>query len=320
MEKIWVINDPDQYLEPRGKQRITREKPLPDEKDPALAFTLSLLFWGTGQLYNGQRAKGMSYICLVICGNAIALLAFTFQQEIPFYLGFYGISPARAVLAAAFLLLFCLLFWVYNASDAYHTAARTRQTPFTGVSSRAYPGLCSLLVPGWGQFLNGQPIKGGLIAGCAVLGFFSLIFFQNIMQVWPSLENSESRIIVEGVLLLSLVTLPLMPVLWIFSIFDAWRVSRDDIKKESLLERLKAANNRRRTQGWVRGVFPQIKTTLILLAILTVLVLIVSHFYFPRNFYQAYLTKALMWSSEQGMVLIPELISKILAVLHATRM
>jgi TM2 domain-containing membrane protein YozV len=320
MEKVWVIKDPDQYLNSRKTQLATQALSLPEEKDPALAYTLSLLFWGAGQLYNGQRVKGLSFICLFMYGNAVALLTFTFQHELPFYLGFYGVSPAQAILAAAFLLLFCLFFWIFNASDAYYAAAKTRHTPFTGVSNPAYPALCSLLLPGWGQFLNGQPIKGSLIAGCAVLGFFSLIFFQNALQVWPSLENSASRIVVEVVLVLSLFTLPLMPVLWIFGVFDAWKVSRDDIKKESIIERLKATNNRRRTHGWVRGVFPQIKRTLILLAVLAVLVLVISHFYFPRHFYQSYLTKALMWSSEQGMVLVPELIKKIIAALPATCM
>jgi TM2 domain-containing membrane protein YozV len=317
MDKIWVIEDPDEYLKPRRKQQITEEIPPPAEKDPALAYSLSLLFWGTGQLYNGQRAKGLSYICILLYGNVFALLAFLFQQELPFYLRFFSISPAQSVLAAAFLLIFILIFWVSNASDAYHTAIKARQTPFTGVSSHAYPVFCSLIVPGWGQYLNGQPVKGGLFAGCAVLGIFSLISVQVIMQVWPFLESSNSRIIVEGVLLLSVFSLLPMPLLWILSGFDAWKVSHDYIKKEPFFERLKAANNRRRTQGWVRGVIPQVKTTFLLAFFLTILVIIISRYYFPRNFYRGYLSEILSWSSKHGMVLIPELITRIITVFPA---
>ena len=319
MEKVWVIKDPDEYLKPRRPQRITKEVPPPPaEQDPALAYTLSLLFWGMGQLYNGQRTKGISYICLLLFGNAVALLAVMFQ-EIPFYLRLFSISPAQAVLVAAFLLFCILIFWFSNASEAYHTAIKARRTPFTGVSSRAYPVLCSLLVPGWGQFLNGQPVKGGLFAGCAVLGIFSLISVPGILQAWPFLESSDSRLIVEGVLLLSLLSLLPVSILWILSVFDAWKVSEDYIKKEPLLERLKAANNRRRTQGWVRGIFPQIKTTLLLALFLTILVIIISRYYFPRNFYHGYLSEAHRWSSKQGMVLIPEIISRIIALLPATQ-
>jgi TM2 domain-containing membrane protein YozV len=314
MEKVWVIEDPDEYLSPRRTKQIPEEVSPPVEKDPALAYTLSLLFWGSGQLYNGQRAKGLNYIGLALYGNALALLLFMFQREVPSYLFFYRISPAQAVLAAALLLFCCLIFWVSNASGAYHAAMKARQTPFPGVSSRAWPVFCSLLVPGWGQFLNAQPVKGSLFAIYAAFGIFSLIAVPGILQAWPYLENSDFRLIVEGVLLLSLLILLTVPVLWILSAFDAWKVVQDDIKKEPLLERLKAANNRRRAYGWVRGVFPQIKRTLLLAFFLSSLIIIVR-FYFPWNYYREYIMKALSWSAKQGMMLIPELVRGIVTVL-----
>jgi TM2 domain-containing membrane protein YozV len=317
VEKVWVIKDPDEYLKPRRTPRITKEVSPPAEQDPALAYTLSLLFWGSGQLYNGQRAKGLSYIGLAVYGNAFALLLFMFQQEIPFYLRFYGISPAQAVLVAAFLLFCCLFFWVSNASNAYHAAMKARRTTFTGVTGRAWPVFCSLLVPGWGQFLNGQPVKGGLLTASATFGIFSLIAVLGIPQVWPFLEDSYSRLIVEIVFLLSLFSLLPMPFLWLLGVFDAWKVVQDDIKKEPLLERLKAANNRRRVYGWVRGVFPQIKSTLMLALFLIILIIITVRFYFPWNYYREDLMNALSWSSKQGMMLIPELIRRIITVLPA---
>jgi len=317
VEKIWIIKDPDEYLKPRPTQWTEKEASPPAEQDPALAYTLSLLFWGSGQLYNGQRAKGLSYIGLALCGNAFALLLFMFQQEIPFYLRICGISPAQAILVAAFLLFCSLFFWVSNASDAYHAAMKARQTTFTGVTGRAWPVLCSLLFPGWGQFLNGQPVKGGLFAISAMFCIFSLISALGIPQAWPFLEDSNSRFIVEIVFLLSLFALLPMPFLWVLGVFDAWKVVQDDIKKESLLERLKAANNRRRVYGWVRGVFPQIKRTLMLALFLIILIIITVRFYFPWNYYREDLMNALSWSSKQGMMLIPELIRGIITVLPA---
>src|SRR5512147_936174 len=130
MEKVWVIADPDEYLNPRRTQRITEEE-SPVEKDPALAYSLSLLFWGVGQLYNGQRAKGLNYICLAVYANALAVLLFMFQEELPLYLRFFSISPAQTVLAAELLLFFFVILWISNASDAYHSAIKTRRTPFT---------------------------------------------------------------------------------------------------------------------------------------------------------------------------------------------
>ncbi|MGE5809768.1 MAG: hypothetical protein ACM32I_11645, partial [Nitrospirota bacterium] len=232
MEKVWVVADPDEYMNPRRIKRITGDASPRNEKDPALAYTLSLLFWGSGQLYNGKRTKGLIYACLALYGNALAILLFTFQEELPLYLRFFSISPAQAMLAAEFLLFFFLFFWISNASDAYHTAIKSRRTQFTGVSSRAWPLICSLLVPGWGQFLNGQPVKGGLFAVIAAFGTFSLVSVLGILSAWPFLEDSSSRLIVEGVLLLSLFSLLPMPFLWALGSFDAWKVAQDDIKKE----------------------------------------------------------------------------------------
>jgi hypothetical protein len=96
-------------------------------------------------------------------------------------------------------------------------------------------------------------------------------------------------------------------------------VSHDDIKKDPLLERIRATNYRRQSQGWVRGVFPQIKTTLLLALFLSILVIIINQYYFPRNFYRGYCAEALRSSSKQGMVLIPDLISRIIAVLPASQ-
>lgn len=317
MEKVWVIENPDEYLKPRPTPRSAQEDSLPTEADPALAYTLSLLFWGSGQLYNGQRAKGLDYVCLALYGNVVGILLFMFQQEVPSYLRFYHISPAQAVLAAALLIFTSLIFWISNASDAFHTAVKARRTQFQGVSSRFWPPICSLLVPGWGQFLNGQPVKGGLFAVVAAFGIFSLISVLGVLLAWPFLEDSFSRNIVEGVLLISLFSLLPMPFIWILGAFDAWKVTRDDIKKEPLLERLKAANNRRRDQGWVRGVFPQIKRTFLLGLFLTILVVVIARNYFPWNYYREFLTEAMRWSTKQGMALIPEFFGRVIAVLPA---
>ena len=317
MEKIWVIKDPDEYLEPRPAQWIEKEASHPVEQDPALAYTLSLLFWGSGQLYNGQRSKGLNYVCLALFGNALAILLFMFQEELPLYLRFFSISPAEAVLVAELLLFFFLFFWISNASDAYHTAIKARRTPFIGVLSRVWPTICSLLVPGWGQFLNGQPIKGGMFAVFAAFGIFSLVSALGIVQAWPFLEDSFSRLIVEVVLLVSLFSLLPMPFLWTLGSFDAWKVTQDDIKKEPFLERLKAANNRRRNQGWVRGLFPQIKRTLLLASILTILAAVIARYYLPWSYYREYVVDTMRLSAKQGMVLIPEFLRRIVAVLPA---
>jgi hypothetical protein len=61
MEKVWVIEDPDEYLRPQNTKRLTTESPAPIEKSPAVAYSLSIFFWGGGQIYNDQRVKGLLF-------------------------------------------------------------------------------------------------------------------------------------------------------------------------------------------------------------------------------------------------------------------
>ncbi len=314
MEKVWEIKDPDQYLHPQKKKRITRE--LPPSKNPARAYTLSLFFWGGGQSYNEQRGKGLLFqLSLIIFCLGIALSLIYWKPLLEF-LHSHGLSNADTFLGTEVLFFFILIFWMYNAGDAYHMAAKTGRKPFRGVHSRVYPFLCSLLIPGWGQFLNGQPIKGSIFSGFSILGLFSLVSIPSVFVAWPFLEISETRFVVEEILLLTVLFAPLIPFIWLFGSYDALKVSLDDLKKEPFFERIKSANNRRRTQGWVRGVFPQIKSTVVL-GLVLIFLLIAAYHYVPAllNYYQDQLSDIQAGMQKQGMTILPELINKLLSLM-----
>lgn len=157
MEKVWVVKDPDQYLSSQKTRRITRQLPPRVEKNPAVAYTLSLFFWGAGQIYNGQKRKGLWFLFSMLLSCIGAVLSLVYWEPLFHMLRSYDISCMSIFIAAEVLFFCALVFWNYNAGDAYHTAVRARTTPFTEVPSRVYPFLCSLLIPGWGQHLNVQP-------------------------------------------------------------------------------------------------------------------------------------------------------------------
>ena len=312
MEKVWVVEDPDEELQRRKARRVT--KVLADEKSPARAYTLSLLFWGVGQNYNDQRGKGLLFQLFMLAFCTGAVLSLFFRDSLLQFLRSHEISAARVFILVELLLFCALVLWICIAGDAYHTAKKLRTRPFSGMQSRVYPFLCSLLVPGWGQFLNGQPIKGSMYAGLSVLSLFSIISIPAILMAWPSLEASETRFIVEEIFTLAVLFAPLIPFIWIFGSYDALKVSSDDLKKEPFFDRIKYANNRRRAQGWVRGVFPHIKSTIILGLFLIVLVVVVNHT-FPEGFYRDQLTYAQAWLHKQGMTIAPELFGRVLSVM-----
>jgi len=314
MEKVWVIRDPDEQPQGYKTRRLTKEMLPSDGKNPAAAYSLSIIFWGGGQIYNDQRGKGLLFLFTMVTLSAGAVLFLINGGPLLQVLHSYKISVADVFLAAEILFLFALIFWMFNAGDAYHKAVKARTMPFAGIQSRAYPFFCSLLVPGWGQFLNGQPIKGSMYAGFSVLGIFSLVSIPSVLLVWPSLEAVESRHIIEEIFLLSVLFAPSIPFIWLFGSFDALKVSLDDIKKESLFDRITYANNRRRTQGWLRGVYPHIKTTVFLMLFLTFLVIVVDRS-FLMDYYYDQLTHVQARLQELGMTIVPEVINRVLSLM-----
>jgi TM2 domain-containing membrane protein YozV len=181
-----------------------------------------------------------------------------------------------------------------------------------GIRSRVAPFLASLVAPGWGQFLNSQALKGSIHSGLAVVGAFAVLSFLATLAVWPELDASDARFIVEGISAVSLLLLPLVPLLWAVSAYDALKVSLDDLKKEPLWERIKAAYYRGRTQGWVRGVFPQIKGTFLLVLFLVFFVIVV-YSWFPVRYYAGLLEWVKGALSDRGMTIVPALIDRVLA-------
>ncbi len=310
MDKVWEVKDSSEYRKKQKRGITPRETMAGPEKNPGRAYTLSLLFWGAGQNYNRETGKSLVFNIIMLAVLVGTILSFIFGRSFVRFLISRGASASLVFLTAE-ILFFCLLvFWRYNAGNAYHSAARSRRTPFRGIESRTIPLLCSLLVPGWGQFLNGQPLKGSFYSAFSVLALLSFAVIPSTLLAWPLLEPSDARLVIETVFAVTFLYAPLIPFVWIFGSFDALRVSMDDLKKEPLWERLKSANNRRRTQGWVHGVFPQARST-ILLGLLFASLLTLGAGIFPRLYYLDGLKSARTWMEKQGMSVVPDLIARI---------
>ena len=316
MEKVWEIKDPEAYLR---KKSPSGQRPAPAErKDPGRAYNLSMFYWGGGQLYNDQLRKGGAFLVLMLLVFGAAVLGIIYRTELDQFLLGRGIPRSRTFLAAELMLFAVLLFWVSNAADAYRTAARTLKSRFPGVPSRFTPFLGSLLVPGWGQFLNGQPVKGSIFSVLAVIASFSVLSVILSFLAWPFLDASEDRFLAEGISTVCLFLVPLAPLLWTISAHDAYKVSRDDLLKEPLWERIKAAYYRGRTQGLVRGVFPRIKGTLTLVIVLAFFVIVV-YYWFPAGYYVKLLSSVQTLLKDRGMTIVPELIGRLLAAMAEMR-
>ena len=199
----------------------------------------------------------------------------TFLKAVP-------ITRSEAFIACGMFYLSGLIFWVINALQAYHQASKTRTDAFEGVKNPLLPPFCSLLVPGWGQFLNGQPKKGGYFLIFTLAGLFALPALVFISLLWSSLETFSDRFLLERILVFALALCPLVFLMWLLSLYDALKVCLDPLKKEPFRKRIKYAINRLRMKGWARGILPQAKLTLMLGLFLAFSVTL-SYDYFPQS-------------------------------------
>jgi TM2 domain-containing membrane protein YozV len=311
-DPVWVIEDPDDLPFVRKKKKppvVT--PPRRPQKSPAVAFSLSLLVWGAGQIYNRQGKIGL-LLSLLMANFYLGLgLLWLYGTSITAFLGAYHITPSHLMMAASAFYLSGLMLWFFSAQQAYHRANKKRTDPFRGVENRFYPAFCSLLIPGWGQYLNGQAKKGSFFLMLTMIAFFVFPALLVIPSLWPMLKTAMDRRIWESYMVAALFLTPLVVLLvWPLSAFDALKISLDDTKKEPLLKRIEYANNRRRMRGWTEGVFPHAKLTLLLGLFLAICVT-VSYYYFPREYYFAQLQSIQVRLSQENMVLIPRLIDRL---------
>ncbi|HET8760812.1 MAG TPA: hypothetical protein VFN94_07075 [Nitrospiria bacterium] len=308
-EKVWYIDDPDDP--PIVSRTQTAAKPSRPQKNPAVAFSWSLVIWGAGQFYNRQGAIGLLLLLLMVNCFATPALLWVSWDALPVLQIPISLTTSQFMLMIGTIYLSGLIVWFVGAVQAYYRTSRARTAAFQGIANRFLPMFCSLLVPGWGQFLNGQAKKGVFFLFIAVITFFAVPILVMILWAWPMLDAAEDRLFWEPVLIAVAALAPAALLIWPVAWFDALVVSRDDTKKEPVLKRLEYANNRRRMYGLGRGVFPYFKQTL-MLGLLLALFAIVTYNYVPRDYYIARVQELRDASAEHHMVLIPRLLDRAL--------
>lgn len=310
-DDVWVIQDP--FEKPssairKKTKKIPEAKPKERGRNPTTALSLSLLLWGAGQIYNGQRELG--FLFLLIMANFYTFLGMMWfhWEALLSLLGKFQITSFEVFVAYG-LFYFCgLLFWFISALHAYYTS-KGQPSSIDGEDRSILPPLCSFLMPGWGQFLNGQNKKGLLFLLSTIPGLLALFALGTIPRLWPTLDSAAQRLFLEKILMVAVLTVPAFLLTWIIGIYDAGRVSLEPDKKEPLFNRMKYAVNRLRMKGWERGVMPHLETVLMLALFLTFF-LTYSYYYFPKKFYTDRLESLERTLSEQGMVLIPRVIDR----------
>ncbi len=310
-EKVWVIDDTDDPLEKSLSRKKAFVEPERVEEGPAVAFSLSIIVWGGGQFYNGRWKEGAMFLLLMVNFVLFPSVAVLCWDDLwPLVKGLpVSTSMGISVMLTCYLAGLCV--WLYGARRAYVTAAREMNGRFRGVTNTLLPPFCSFLVPGWGQFLNGQGRKGTFFLFVACAGFFMAAAIPAIFLLWKSLEPTAMRRFLEWVLAVCLAYSPFVIVLWICGIIDALRVCVDDLKKESVRKRIVCARNRIKFQGWQKTVFRGLTRFALFSSSLVLAVALASH-YFPNDFYLKEIGFVQKELKSKQMTVIPHLIDIVL--------
>lgn len=307
--KVWSISD-----ERKTKKIPTETIPLPSLRSSPRrslwAATLSLFFWGLGQLYNKQYQKGILFFLFMVLGASIFYFILNLWDQLPW-------ANLVIFLSLAGISLMAILIWLYQILDAYRVAERKQGGEFSGIENAFWAATASFLIPGWGQLANGQPKKAIFFLlfhflRCWLVGLLWLTPF-----VWQRLAEGSERIFFEKFLLGTALPIPLIIFCWLLSISDAIKIAQHPGKREPLIKRIRYAWNRWRIK------LPEVKIRksrkrrifLLVLLLLTLAAAYLSSIYFPTR--QFYLSKMVDLEQElagAGFVIIPEYLRKISAI------
>lgn len=192
---------------------------------PAVASSLSLLVWGLGQLYNGDiKLATLFFLCEVLILAFHYFLYMTWDRVKGFAHLFF-INEWELMLYASSIDFCVIFFMIYNVAQAYR-GAEARTGTYSGLHRPFVSGFASLLVPGWGQLLNGQLGKAtfflfSFLMQLYLLGIYLLSPFYRILA-----DLNPPQLLMKKAILVGMSGLFATALSWILSTYDAVLVAR----------------------------------------------------------------------------------------------
>lgn len=312
-KKIWEIPNTivdsasNNGAETPSTKKVSHPYLKANEKNPAIAATLSMFLWGGGQIYNKDTKRGLYLLsAMAVFGLSFSMILINWGAVFTFLKGI-GLTPMNIILMFFFLYALIMLLWYGNIIHAYLAVDRARNEPFNGTDHPVLSGIASTLIPGWGQILNGQFRKGMLYLFLFFSGLFCLTFIISATALWPSIDLEYEKSAFETVLLTILILVVIVSLLWLINIFDAVIVAFEPVKKEPVRKRLRYSINRIKSRRSQIELWERMKVTafLVLLLILSVAI---SYSVFPKEYYYNTLTSLSRDLNKSGMKVLPAFI------------
>ena len=259
-------------------------------------------------MYLGEYRPGAIYMAAMVFFYSFASVLVYFRNSASRVIAEVGIQPSAFVSGVIASFLAGLLLWVANAVCAYYGAVRLRDEPFLGVEKELWPFFGSLLFPGWGQFLNGQPRKGVFFLLFGAAGIFSACVLFASQYLWPMLNPGPARNVFETCLACALALVPVSLLMWIVSAYDAFRGSREMFRQRLSMKNTGYRIGRRWT---LRCLIPRGSAVLGLL-----LAISLGMQFVPKSYYLDSLEKIRVEMLNSHMQVMPDLVEGAIGVLE----
>lgn len=210
-----VTDDPESAVAEQAGEAGGRQNPL-------WSFSLALLVPGSGHLYLGYRRQGFWFMGAALAVTAAVLTLIMIRETVYRALAAYPEHVCMFLISFLCLSLVGLGLWLASAADACRRTMLRRREAWPGLENPAIPLVCSLVLPGWGQVLNGQLKKGLLFLCLGCLGCFALEILAVGLYFWPLIQPGPLRGLIDWVLIVSFLAAPLMFSCWLAAGYDAY--------------------------------------------------------------------------------------------------
>lgn len=208
-------------------ERATPARKLRSRRgSPGAASSLSLFVWGMGQLYNGDGKLATLFAMAQLFVLAFHYMLYMTWDRIRSFAHLWFISEWEMMLYASSIDFCVVLLMIYNVAHAYRTAEEAQGTRYRGIRRPFLSGLASLVIPGWGQLLNGQLGKGVFFLFSFLVGIYLVVMYMHspFYRILAELDTQraflhKARLTGQGILFVAALS-------WVLSVYDAALVGK----------------------------------------------------------------------------------------------
>lgn len=191
---------------------------------PRLAASCSMLVSGSGHFLHGRWKTGAAYLAVPCLAAGLHGLLGAYWSGISGFAARFGLDEPDllfGLLLIDVLVVAVLLAGVWTSYALGRACSGDLREPRP---HPAAPALASLLVPGWGQIINGQPLKSLAFLGKTYAGLLALAAWWLIPAPIDRLLSGLSDALPPGLVLSGFAAAALM--VWAVSLYDAILVAR----------------------------------------------------------------------------------------------